>query len=51
MRDSAGTKVLQVHDYITGTLGAHIENEKDIENSCHERFNIIESKIREVVKR
>jgi len=51
MRDSCGTKVLQIHDYITGTLGAHIENEKDVENPCHKRFTIIRSKVKEIVKR
>jgi hypothetical protein len=51
MRDSSGTKVLQVHDYIASTIGAHIENEKDKKNDCHERFEIIRPKIREIVKR
>ena len=30
---SSGTKVLQIHDYITGTIGAHVENEKDTEHA------------------
>jgi len=51
MRDSCGTKVLQVHDYIASTIGAHIENEKDKRNDCHKRFEIIKPKIKEIIKR
>jgi len=51
MRDSSGTRVLQIHDYIASTIGAHIENAKDAENECHERFRIIGSKIKEIVER
>jgi len=51
MRDSCGTRVLQIHDYIAGTVGAHIENEKDIGNDCHGRFEIIRPKIKEIVRR
>jgi len=51
MRDSSGTKVLQIHDYIIGTIGAHIEHEKDPENKCHERFAIISSKVKEIVRK
>ena len=51
MRDSSGTKVLQIHDYITGTVAGHIENENDAGNDYHERFRIIESKIREIIRK
>ena len=51
MRDSCGTKVLQVHNYIAGTIGAHIENEKDKRNDCHKRFEMIRPKIKEIIKR
>ena len=51
VRDSSGTKVLQVHDYITGTVGAHIEHKNDAENACHERFAILAPKVRNLMER
>jgi hypothetical protein len=51
MRDSSCTKVLQIHDYVAGTIGAHIESVKDAENECHERFRIIGPKIKEIINR
>jgi hypothetical protein len=51
MKDSSGTKVLQIHDYVASTIGAHIENAKDTENECHIRFKMIESKIKEIIER
>jgi hypothetical protein len=48
---SSGTNVLKIHDYVTGTIGAHIEHKKDIEHDCHDRFGIIESKIKEIIER
>ena len=51
MRDSSGTKALQIHDYIAGTIGAHMENRKDIENVCHGRFEIIRPKIVDIIER
>ena len=51
MKDSSGTKVLQIHDYAAGTIGGHTEHMKDVENAYHERFAIITSKIREIVEK
>jgi hypothetical protein len=51
MRDSSGTKILQVQDFITGAIWAHIEYEKDAENSCHDRFGIIGHKVKEIVRK
>ena len=51
MRDSGGTKVLQVHDYIASTIGAHIERERHAEDPCHDRFRIIEQRIRKIIKK
>jgi len=48
---SSGTNVLKIHDYVAGTIGAHIENAKDAENECHERFGIVKSKIKEIIER
>ena len=48
---SSGTNALKIHDHIAGTTGAHIENAKDAANACHDRFEIIRSKIREIVER
>ena len=51
MKDPSGTKALQVHDRIVGTAAGHIENKNDSESDHHERFRIIESKIREVIRK
>ena len=51
MGDSSGIKVLQIHDYIASTVGAHIEHQNDIENACHDRFRIIEPIIKQFAKR
>ena len=51
MRDSSGTKILQVQDFITGAIWAHIEYEDDAGESCHDRFGIIEHKVREIDRR
>jgi hypothetical protein len=51
MRDSRGTKILQVQDYISGAVWAHIEYENDIEDHCHHRFGIIERKIKRIIKK
>jgi len=48
---SSGTNVPKIHDYVTGTIGARIENVKDIENECHERFGMIEPKVKKIIER
>jgi len=51
MKDSSGTKELQVQDYITSTVGAHIEYEKHTEDPCHDRFRIIEYHIKKIIRK
>ncbi|MCL2143337.1 MAG: DUF3800 domain-containing protein [Methanomassiliicoccaceae archaeon] len=51
MRDSRGTKILQVQDYIAGAVWAHIEYKEDTENDCHCRFGIIEHKIKQIIRK
>ena len=51
MRDSKGTKILQVQDYIAGAVWARIEYKEDAKNDCHRRFRIIEQKIKETIKK
>lgn len=51
MRDSRGTDILQVQDFIAGASGAHIESENDVKDPCHYRFDIIRPKVKKIVKK
>ena len=51
MRSSSGVKVLQIQDYVSSTLGAHMEHKDDVGNPCHGRFAIIERNVRRFIKK
>jgi len=51
MRNSRSTKILQVQDFIAGAVWAHAEYENKPEDSCHHRFEIIEPKVRGIIRR
>jgi len=51
MRDSGGTKILLVQDFIAGAVGAHIESAVDTEDPCHHRFGIIEPRVKNIIRK
>jgi len=51
MRNSRSTKILQIQDFITGAVWAHIEYENDPQNQCHDRFAIIRTKVKGVERK
>jgi hypothetical protein len=43
---SSTDKILQVQDYIAGTVGGHYEHENDLQHNVHELMDILSSRVR-----